>query len=109
MSRLSLATTAVLLVLVPGGEGAGPPGQRKTRNVILFMSDGLRWQEVFTGADERLINKENGCENADEVRAAYWRETPEARREALMPFVWGTMARHGQIYGNMFKGSSARI
>jgi hypothetical protein len=29
---------------------AAPAG--KTRNVIVVMTDGLRWQEVFAGADE---------------------------------------------------------
>ena len=28
----------------------------KTRNVVLIVSDGLRWQEVFTGAEEDLLN-----------------------------------------------------
>lgn len=81
----------------------------KTRNVILVMSDGLRWQELFTGADERLMNKENGVDDAATLREAYWRETPEARREALMPFVWSTVAKTGQIYGNKFAGSDAHI
>ena len=31
---------------------ASPP---KTRNVVLIVSDGLRWQEVFTGADPLLL------------------------------------------------------
>jgi hypothetical protein len=32
----------------------------KTRNVVLIVSDGLRWQEVFTGADPTLMNETNG-------------------------------------------------
>ena len=59
-----------------------------TRNVFLIMSDGLRWQEVFTGADERLISKDHGVADEARVRADYWPATPEDRREALMPFVW---------------------
>ena len=34
--------------------------QRATENVILFMTDGLRWQEVFGGAEKILLDKENG-------------------------------------------------
>ena len=29
----------------------------KTRNVILVIADGVRWQEVFTGADPSLLNE----------------------------------------------------
>ena len=42
-------------------------------------------------------------------KKTYWRETPEARREALMPFLWGTVAKQGQIYGNRDKGSDAYV
>ena len=33
---------------------------RKTQNVVLIVSDGLRWQEVFTGAEEDLLNDKAG-------------------------------------------------
>ena len=32
----------------------------RTRNVVLIVSDGLRWQEIFTGADPTLLNEANG-------------------------------------------------
>ena len=32
----------------------------KTRNVVLIVTDGLRWQEVFTGADPTLLNDKDG-------------------------------------------------
>ena len=108
MKRITALALLLVLPVLASAQPA-PAAAHKTRNVILFMSDGLRWQEVFTGADERLMNKENGVEHPEPLRAAYWRDTPEARREALMPFVWGTVAKRGQIYGNMFKGSSAHI
>lgn len=84
----------------------------KTKNVFLVMSDGLRWQEVFTGADERLIHKDYGVSNDKQCRANYWRDTPEERRKALMPFVWTTVAdpkTGGQLYGNLFKKSSVTV
>lgn len=81
----------------------------KTRHVFLIMLDGLRWQEVFTGADESLINKDNGVTHIDETRAAYWRETPEARRAALMPFLWNTAIPLGRAYGNLLEGSDAHV
>jgi hypothetical protein len=48
-----------------------------------------------------------------EDQAAYgrfWAETPQARREKLMPFFWGTlMTRHGSIAGNPALGSRVRL
>jgi len=97
---------AALLLLVPLAScGAG-----KTENVILVTYDGLRWQEVFSGADEALLTKkEGGVPDPDALRAAFWRATPEARRAALLPFLWGTVAQQGQVYGNAEKGSLARV
>ena len=86
------------------------PGARKTENVVLFMTDGLRWQEVFGGAEETLMTKENGGVNdVDALRERYWRDTPEARREVLMPFLWTVVAKQGQIYGSQAKGSIAQV
>lgn len=83
----------------------------KTRNVVLIVSDGLRWQEVFQGADPLLLDAKNGGNWVEEaeLKKRYWRETPEERRQLLMPFIWGTVARQGQIYGNRAKGSDAHV
>jgi hypothetical protein len=70
-------------------------------NVILVVSDGLRWQEVFRGADAALTADAKVMgPNADIVRRQFWRPTVAERRAALMPFVWGTIARHGALLGN---------
>ena len=97
---------SALFVLVPlAFSGAG-----KTENVILVTYDGLRWQEVFSGADEALLTKkEGGVPDPDALRAGFWRDAPEKRRAALLPFLWGTVAREGQIWGNGPKGSVARV
>jgi hypothetical protein len=82
---------------------------RQTENIIFVMTDdGLRWQEVFGGANESLIHA-RGVKNAAALGRAFWRSTPELRREALLPFVWGIMAKQGQLYGNRNKGSEARL
>ena len=89
---------------------AAPAAAAATENVVLLMTDGLRWQEVFTGAEESLISKEpGGVKDVDALKEAYWRDTPEARREALMPFLWNVVAKQGQIFGNQAKGSIARV
>jgi hypothetical protein len=100
----------VLLALgVPTLAVGAEPGTA-TRNVVLVTTDGLRWQEVFRGADASLVNKEDGgVADPAPIRRQFWRETPEARREALMPFLWGTVARRGQVFGNRDKKSTARV
>ncbi|MFO1497126.1 MAG: alkaline phosphatase family protein [Verrucomicrobiota bacterium] len=83
---------------------------RKTENVFLIISDGLRWQEIFRGAEDALMTKTNGgVKNIPVLRTNFWRNTPESRRTALMPFVWGEVARLGQLYGNQSKGSVASV
>ncbi|HUL35027.1 MAG TPA: AP protein [Candidatus Eisenbacteria bacterium] len=85
--------------------------QLKTRNVILVISDGLRWQEVFTGAEKDLLTTDHGGNWAhqDYLLKTWWRDTPEERRKALFPFLWTTVATRGQIFGNQFKGSVAHV
>ena len=84
---------------------------RQTENVVLIVSDGLRWQEIFSGADAALLNEKEGGSwlPEKELRQRYWREDPAARRALLFPFLWGTVARQGQMFGNQVKGSVARV
>jgi hypothetical protein len=115
---MNLARTARVVVLaapffVPAVLRAEPPAAEprpKTENLLFVMSDGLRWQEVFGGADEALMNRgRGGVQNLEQLRRAFWRDTPEARREALLPFTWGVIAKQGQLYGNRWKGSIDRV
>jgi hypothetical protein len=81
-----------------------------TENVILVMIDGLRWQEVFRGAEERLISKEAGdVKEVDVIREKYWRDKPDAARETLMPFLWKTIAKEGQLFGNRDAGDASKV
>jgi hypothetical protein len=81
----------------------------KTQNVIFVMTDGLRCQEMFGGADTALINKDNGVTDEAACRKAYWRDDVNERRKALMPFVWNVIAAKGQIFGNKELGSNCRV
>ena len=100
----------LMLLAAPLTRAAELPPHR-TRTVVLIVSDGLRWQEVFSGAEEDLLNdKEGGSWLADEeLRKRYWRATAAERRAALFPFLWGTVATHGQIFGNQALGSIAQV
>jgi len=87
------------------------PGVADGANVILVVSDGLRWQEVFRGADSALLFQRRLFRrgpNAD-VQRRFWKPTPVERRAALMPFVWGTLAREGMLLGNRDIGGQVRV
>jgi len=76
-----------------------------TRNVILVTFDGLRWQEVFTGADKKLIKDKKFVGDTSDLHEQFWSGDAEERRRMLMPFMWNTIARQGQIYGNRNYGN----
>ena len=85
-----------------------------TRNVLLVTIDGLRWQEVFSGADAALLNSaaDGGGvpgNSLPAVRADFWAESAAERRRKLMPFVWDVIARQGQLYGNRELDSPASV
>jgi hypothetical protein len=106
--RLALAAP-VLFALATGAQPA--VGQTpRTNRVVLIVTDGFRWQELFRGADPALINPEYGqVEDTAAVRKAYLVGNAEANRRALMPFLWEVVARNGQIYGNRDAGSTAVV
>ena len=83
----------------------------ETQTVVLIVSDGLRWQEIFSGAEEALLNADRGGNwvEESELRKRYWRDQPDARRALLFPFLWGTVVKKGQVYGNQLKGSIAHV
>lgn len=85
--------------------------QPKTRNVVLIVMDGLRWQETFTGADPSLLNEKYGgiWESEATLRQRFGNDDPSKRRELLFPFLWDVVARQGQIFGNQKLGSIARV
>ena len=93
--------------------GARPerPAPSDERFVILVVADGMRWQEVFRGADSALVHGGRRAldGDAEAVRRRWWRGSSAERRRALMPFVWGTMAREGTLLGDRDAGSVVRV
>jgi hypothetical protein len=85
--------------------------QLKTRNVVLIVVDGLRWQEVFTGADPDLLNEKYGgiWATPEQLGREFWNDEPAERRKMLFPFLWGDLSKQGQLFGNQNKGSVARV
>jgi len=97
----------IIALVMVGLQVQGQP--YKTQNVIIITLDGFRWHEVFTGADSLLLNNKNLVKNTDDYKNKYWNNNPAVRREMLMPFLWETIAKNGQIYGNRLNGCNVNV
>src|SRR5262245_62956140 len=100
----AVASLSILFTLA-----ATAAGQGKTENVILITLDGARTQEVFGGLDLEVLKSKTkkGSVEDTPLYKKYYAETPEERREKLMPFFWGAlMKQHGSIAGNRSLGST---
>lgn len=90
--------------------GSRASAQHKTRNVVLIVTDGLRWQELFRGAERALISRQpGGVRDTTATLRTFWRDDLAVRRATLLPFIWGTVASQGAIFGNQDRGSVAAI
>ena len=105
--RNTISVAIALLALAYGSSALAG----KTRNVVLIISDGLRPEEVFGGAELELINKSDvgGWYTAEELRKRFYDPDPKKSRKILFPFIWGTVATQGQLLGNSLIGSRAQI
>ena len=77
---------------------------QQTQNVIVVTLDGFRWQEVFRGAETKIVTNANYVRDGDEIKA-FMPPSATDRREVLMPFFWRVIARQGQLYGNRDYGN----
>ncbi|MCC6512004.1 MAG: AP protein [Pirellulaceae bacterium] len=103
---LPFATLCVQLWLSTVGGCAEPA----VTNVVLITLDGLRGEEVFSGADQRLMVKENGVSQPDALKAKYWRESAEERREILLPFLWQQcQSNQGWLAGDVQQNSVVQV
>lgn len=99
---LALAAVGVALLATV------PRAQSPERHVVFVTLDGVRWQEFFGGADREYFKRGSDGE-AGEAERRFWRPTAEARRAALLPFVWNTVAVKGQVFGDPASASVARF
>lgn len=105
-----LAHRLLLLIAALAAAPADGGAQGRTRNVVLIVTDGLRWQEVFRGAERALMSRRaGGVGDTTALIREYWRDDRDARRTALLPFFWSTLVRQGVLYGNQDAGSTASI
>lgn len=79
--------------------------QVKTENLIIVTLDGFRWQEVFGGADEALVDNKTYVADTPSLKQQYWASSANERRKKLLPFFWTTIQQQGQLYGNRWLGN----
>ncbi|MFT4840552.1 MAG: hypothetical protein ACI90M_001009 [Candidatus Azotimanducaceae bacterium] len=109
MRTLALACIALVATtaLLPGQLHTE---QRRTENVLLVTLDGLRWQDVFGGADNRMMNvTDGGVKDLLATRKRFTRGDKLKNREVLMPFLWQVIAKQGQVFGDPDSNAKATI
>lgn len=95
---------------VAGMRRVAPVAMADGGHVILVVADGLRWQEVFRGADAAILASDSSLgADGSPTRVKYWRPTVDERRAALMPFLWSTIAREGTLMGNRDAGGRVDV
>lgn len=109
MRRFGTAILFLLLGLsVHTNERTVPPLSGENKLFIITL-DGLRWQEIFSGADPSLSAHPNYNADVALTQALYSAPSPEERRKKLMPFFWNVIAAQGELYGNRTHGNKMDV
>ncbi len=112
LSRRSFLGAVTGAPLAPVVFSARQQSRPAASRLIVVSIDGVRPQEMFRGLDRDLLQAIIGDQKVEDHAAfkAWWRPTPEERRQAVMPFLWGELlVRHGSIVGNQAQGSVMRL
>ena len=78
-------------------------------NLILVSIDGLRWQEVFQGYQDDVLDLETFKEQKAGLVKQFSGTSPENKRQKLMPFLWNVLATDGMFIGNRDLGSYMQV
>lgn len=74
--------------------------QLKTENLVIVTIDGVRWREVFNGADSALVNDAGYTADPMLTQLEFWDSSLSERRRKLLPFFWNILVKQGSLYGN---------
>ena len=101
---------AIVALALLGAARTEAGATQKTENVFVVTMDGLRWQEVFGGAQTDVARAAGGgVGDTAALARRYLLPSDVERRTALMPFLWTTVATQGQIFGDSTRGSVVRV
>lgn len=79
---------------------------QQVHNVFIVTLDGLRWQELYGGAVDSLVQSDIYTEDQEQIANQFLDSDREVARHKLMPWFWTVMANEGQLYGNRWNGGS---
>jgi hypothetical protein len=78
-------------------------------NIVLVTLDGVRWQEVFQGAELSMIENKEFVSKTEALKHDFWAEDVQERRNKLMPFFWQTIVKQGSVIGDREQGSNMSV
>jgi hypothetical protein len=78
-------------------------------NLLLVSIAGLRWQEVFEGYQQDILDLEEFEQPRQGVQKDFLGDTVQQKRLKLMPFLWKTVAQKGVIIGNRERNSKMEL
>ena len=104
-----ITTPLLLLFSVTALLCRGQSVTKKTENVIVITLDGFRWQELFLGAERRLISGPEAKLDTGMLLTKFWSDDPIERRKKLLPFLWNDFIPEGQAFGNRKVGNEVSV
>tara|TARA_Y100000389_G_scaffold203837_1_gene253692 strand:- start:53 stop:1114 length:1062 start_codon:yes stop_codon:yes gene_type:complete len=78
---------------------------KQAPNIFLITLDGVRWQEVFYGIDDLLVNNSKLSTEKQYLNDNFNGSSSESKRKKLMPFFWKEIFKNGKLYGDIHKNS----
>jgi hypothetical protein len=78
-------------------------------NVLLVSIDGLRWQEVFRGYQDDVLNLHNFKDHKTSLEDQFSGKSIQQKRQKLMPFLWQVVAKNGVLIGNRDNHSKMQL
>lgn len=78
-------------------------------NLLIVSIDGLRWQEVFRGYQDDVLNLVDFEKQKPGLLEQFDATNSKQKRAKLMPFLWGEIANKGVLIGNRDIASKMRI
>jgi len=78
-------------------------------NIFIITTDGFRWQEVFKGADYKIISDTNYVSDTSLMIDQFWSDDLLERKKKLMPFFWNVIAKKGTLVGNRTYGNDVNV
>lgn len=95
----------LILLLLAGTAGRALAAD----HLVLVTLDGLRWQELFRGYDEAILQHPDSTRRPAALRLQFGAQTAAQKRARLMPFFWHTIAEQGVLIGNQDKQSVMKL